>query len=175
MGTNHTTMTYLRPGTTSDWITLPSYMSYVYKMCKNLPIQWIVVWMYPYSPSTPWRWVDLAEPGHQLGTNHISWHGWGQEPLRLDYIHYLCICKVFEHFWCSGWSYGCAPSPSMPWKWKWAELAESGWLNPSQYKTYSSRECVRLHCTITWNLYCITSSLIVDGVGALLKSLADMH
>ena len=45
LGTNHNTMTWLRPGSTSDWTTLPSY---IYRVVKHLPMQWMHIWMHSY-------------------------------------------------------------------------------------------------------------------------------
>jgi hypothetical protein len=59
-------MTWVRPRTPSDWISLPSYIYIKYLStfgCSGWPYECIL------SPSKPWRWVELAESGQQLGTN----------------------------------------------------------------------------------------------------------
>jgi hypothetical protein len=65
LGTKHTTttMTWLLPRTTSDWITLPSY---IYIKCLST-LQWSG-WSYVciLTSSEPWRWV---EPGWIWVTN----------------------------------------------------------------------------------------------------------
>ena len=43
LGTNHNTMTWLRPGPNSDWTTLPSYIDRVFKIT---PMQWMDMWMH---------------------------------------------------------------------------------------------------------------------------------
>ena len=62
LGTNHTTMTWLRPGSCSDWITLPHY---TYIVFKHLPMQWMVLYRCILTSSKPWVWAEIAESGLQ--------------------------------------------------------------------------------------------------------------
>jgi hypothetical protein len=34
-----------RPGITADWM---KFLSYIYKVVKHLPMQWMAIWMHPY-------------------------------------------------------------------------------------------------------------------------------
>ncbi len=49
LGSNHTTTTWLRLESTSEWITLPIY---IYIVFKPLPMQWMDIWMHCYCIKT---------------------------------------------------------------------------------------------------------------------------
>jgi hypothetical protein len=69
LGTKHTTTTttWLWPRTTSDWITLPSY---IYIKCSStFQCSWWLYW-YIITSSKPWRWTELAESGKTYHYNY---------------------------------------------------------------------------------------------------------
>ena len=112
LGTNQTTMTWLRPRATSDWITLPSN---VYIKCLSMFT--CSGWSYGCisMPSKPWRWIEFAEPGQQLGTNHTNMT-WLRPRTTSDWITLPShtYIKCLSTFPCSGWPYGCISSLSKP-------------------------------------------------------------
>ena len=119
-----TTMTWLRPRNTSDWIKLPSYISIMCLStlrCSGWSYEWIL------TSSMPWAWAELAESCLQLGTKHtttpMTWLSAGPTSDWITLPSYTSM-KCLSTLWCSEWSYGWILTSSKPWAW--AELAESG-------------------------------------------------
>ena len=91
LGTNLTTMSRKRPGTTADWIKLLSYI-----FIKWLSTFWCSGWPYGciLTSSKPWRYVDLAEPGYK--PYHYDMVE-AKNPFRMDNTSILYVYKVFKH------------------------------------------------------------------------------
>ncbi len=74
LGAKHTTttMTWQRPGTTSDWITLPSYI-YIYSVYapSSAVDDHVDASLLYQSLGGGLRWLNLAS-GSQLGTDHTT-------------------------------------------------------------------------------------------------------
>ena len=96
LGTIHTTMTWLRPRTTQEWITLPSYIYIKFLFtfqCSESSYGCIL------TSSKPWRWTELAESGSQLDTKYTTTTmTWLWPRTTSDWITLPSyIYKVFKH------------------------------------------------------------------------------
>jgi hypothetical protein len=113
-------MTWLRPGVTSNWITI-TIPSYIYVKCMST--FWCCKWPYGciLTVSKPWVWSEMAESGSHLGSIHTTTTNmtWLRPGVTSDWItitipSYIYV-KCLSSFWCCKWPYGCIITVSKPW------------------------------------------------------------
>ncbi len=68
-----------RPGTPSDLIT---HISYIYKVFKHLPMQWMAIWMHPYDHQSHGGGLKWLNQGNNWVPILQLCQGRGKEPFK---------------------------------------------------------------------------------------------